>query len=77
MCWKRPAGIVRLANEHMARALRVISVERGHNPADYSLLCFGGAGGLHACDLAELLDMERYHHSGPVRCSVGHGHAGQ
>ena len=52
-------GIVRLANEHMARALRVISVERGYNPADYSLLCFGGAGGLHACDLAELLNMER------------------
>ena len=52
-------GIVRLANEHMARALRVISVERGHNPADYALLCFGGAGGLHACDLAELLNMKR------------------
>jgi N-methylhydantoinase A len=52
-------GIIRLANEHMARALRVISVERGHDPADYALLCFGGAGGLHACDLAELLNMER------------------
>ncbi len=52
-------GIVRLANEHMARALRVISVERGHDPADYALLCFGGAGGLHACDLAELLNMKR------------------
>ena len=52
-------GIVRLANEHMARALRVISVERGHDPVDYALLCFGGAGGLHACDLAELLNMER------------------
>jgi N-methylhydantoinase A len=52
-------GIVRLANEHMARALRVISVERGHNPAEYALLCFGGAGGLHACDLAELLGMKR------------------
>ncbi len=52
-------GIVRLANEHMARALRVISVERGYNPADYALLCFGGAGGLHACDLAELLNMQR------------------
>ena len=50
-------GIVRLANEHMARALRVISVERGHDPTDYALLCFGGAGGLHACDLAELLGM--------------------
>jgi N-methylhydantoinase A len=53
------SGIIRLANEHMARALRVISVERGHNPADYALLCFGGAGGLHACDLAELLNMQR------------------
>jgi len=52
-------GIVRLANEHMARALRVISVERGHDPADYTLLCFGGAGGLHACDLAELLNMTK------------------
>jgi N-methylhydantoinase A len=52
-------GIVRLANEHMARALRVISVERGYDPADYALLCFGGAGGLHACDLAELLNMKR------------------
>ena len=53
------SGIVRLANEHMARALRVISIERGHDPADYALLCFGGAGGLHACDLAELLNMKR------------------
>ncbi len=52
-------GIVRLANEHMARALRVISVERGYDSADYALLCFGGAGGLHACDLAELLRMKR------------------
>jgi N-methylhydantoinase A len=52
-------GIVRLANEHMARALRVISVERGYDPVDYALLCFGGAGGLHACDLAVLLHMKR------------------
>jgi N-methylhydantoinase A len=52
-------GVLRLANEHMARALRVISVERGHNPADYTLLCFGGAGGLHACDIAELLGMQK------------------
>ena len=52
-------GVIQIANEHMARALRVISVERGHNPADYTLLCFGGAGGLHACDLAELLSMQR------------------
>ncbi|GMR14660.1 MAG: hydantoinase/oxoprolinase family protein [Gammaproteobacteria bacterium] len=52
-------GVIQMANEHMARALRVISVERGYNPADYTLLCFGGAGGLHACDLAELLNMKR------------------
>lgn len=52
-------GVIRIANEHMARALRVISVERGHDPAEYALLCFGGAGGLHACDLAELLNMDR------------------
>ena len=52
-------GVVRLANEHMARALRVISVERGYDPAAYALLCFGGAGGLHACDLARLLNMQR------------------
>lgn len=50
-------GVIRLANEHMARALRVMSVERGHDPRDYALVCFGGAGGLHACDLAELLGM--------------------
>lgn len=52
-------GIVRLANEHMVRALRVISVERGYDPGDYALLCFGGAGGLHACDLAELLNVKQ------------------
>ncbi len=52
-------GVIRIANEHMARALRVISVERGYDPAEYTLLCFGGAGGLHACDLAELMGMRR------------------
>jgi len=50
-------GVIRIANEHMARALRVISVERGHDPREYALLCFGGAGGLHACELAEQLGM--------------------
>jgi N-methylhydantoinase A len=50
-------GIVRVANEQMARALRVMSVERGHDPRNYSLFCFGGAGGLHACELAQLLGM--------------------
>jgi len=41
----------------MAKALRVISVQRGHDPREFSLLCFGGAGGLHLCELAEALDM--------------------
>jgi len=50
-------GVVRLANEHMARALRVISVERGVDVNDYTLTCFGGAGGLHVCALAELMNM--------------------
>lgn len=45
-------GIVEVANAHMERALRVISVERGHDPRDFILLSFGGAGGLHAADLA-------------------------
>lgn len=53
------AGIIRIANEHMAKALRVISLERGHDPADFTLVCFGGAGGLHACELADLLGCHR------------------
>ena len=50
-------GIVRVADAEMARALRVISVERGLDPRDFALLAFGGAGGLHACTLAEELGM--------------------
>lgn len=49
------AGIIDIANEHMVRALRVISVQRGFDPAEFSLCCFGGAGGLHICALAEAL----------------------
>lgn len=48
-------GIIDIANEHMVRALRVISVQRGHDPKHFSLCCFGGAGGLHVCALAEAL----------------------
>lgn len=51
------AGIVRIANEHMAQALRVISVQRGHDPRDFTLVSFGGAGGLHVCALADLLSI--------------------
>ena len=48
-------GIIEIANAHMERALRVISVESGHNPRDFTLLSFGGAGSLHAIDLARRL----------------------
>lgn len=52
-------GIIRIANEHMARALRVISVQRGIDPRQMTLACFGGAGGLHVCALAESLGMRQ------------------
>ena len=51
-------GIVRIANANMERAVRVVSVQRGHDPRDFALLAFGGAGGLHACELAESLDCD-------------------
>ncbi len=52
-------GILEIANAHMERALRVISVERGHDPRDFILLSFGGAGGLHAVDLARRLSIPK------------------
>jgi N-methylhydantoinase A len=52
-------GIVEVANAHMERALRLISVERGYDPNDFTLLSFGGAGGLHACELAHKLSIRR------------------
>ncbi|MDX8395786.1 MAG: hydantoinase/oxoprolinase family protein, partial [Mariprofundaceae bacterium] len=61
------AGIIRIAEEHMAGALRVVSVQRGFDPKDFALLCFGGAGGLHACALADQLGI------GSVIFPVGSG----
>jgi N-methylhydantoinase A len=52
-------GVLRVANATMERALRRISVERGHDPRQFTLLPFGGAGPLHACDLADALGMRR------------------
>ncbi len=52
-------AVIRVANEHMARALRTISVQRGVNPAGFTLVSFGGAGGLHVCALAESLGMQQ------------------
>ena len=48
-------GILQIANVAMVRALRHVSVERGHDPANFTLVSFGGAGGLHACEIAEAL----------------------
>ena len=50
-------GVVRVANANMERAIRVVSVERGHDPRRFALLAFGGAGGMHACDIARRLDI--------------------
>jgi N-methylhydantoinase A/oxoprolinase/acetone carboxylase beta subunit len=46
------SGILRVANANMERAIRTISVERGHDPRDFALVAFGGCGGLHACEIA-------------------------
>jgi N-methylhydantoinase A len=53
-----PAAVVEVVNAEMLRALRVVSVERGHDPRDFVLVAYGGAGPLHACALAEELGME-------------------
>jgi N-methylhydantoinase A len=52
-----PAAVVSVVNAEMLRALRVVSVERGHDPSAFALVAFGGAGPLHACELADELGM--------------------
>ena len=52
-------GVVRVVNAGMERALRAVSVERGHDPRGFALLTFGGAGGLHAVELARALRVPR------------------
>src|SRR5208282_6037244 len=56
---KFAAGVVRVINATMEKAIRVVSIERGRDPRDYALLAFGGAGALHACALAEALSIPR------------------
>jgi len=51
----------------MERALRVVSVERGYDPREFALVAFGGAGGLHACELAEALAIPTVDYSGIAR----------
>jgi N-methylhydantoinase A len=53
-----PAAVVEVVNAEMLRALRVVSVERGHDPREFALVAYGGAGPLHACALAEELGVE-------------------
>ena len=53
------AGVVRVVNATMEKAIRVVSIERGRDPRDLALVAFGGAGGLHACALAESLSIPR------------------
>lgn len=51
-------GLIDIANEIMAGAIRKISISKGYNPKDFALVAFGGAGGLHACDIAEILGIK-------------------
>lgn len=53
------SGIIEVANANMEKALRVISLERGYDPREFALFSFGGAGGLHACELARGLGISK------------------
>ena len=70
-------GLERIANEKMAEGIRKISVSKGVDPADYALMTFGGAGGLHGCQLAELLHIEKViiPHEAGIFSAVGMGQA--
>lgn len=52
-------GIVRIANNNMVNAIKLISVNRGHDPRDFTLVAFGGGGGMHACALARELNIKK------------------
>ncbi len=53
------AGMVRVVNATMEKAIRVVSIERGYDPREFTLVAFGGAGGMHACELARALSIPR------------------
>ena len=66
-------GIVSVVTANMAQAIRVISVQRGHDPREYTLVAFGGAGPLHAARLARELEIPRIlvpRHPG-ILCALG------
>jgi len=68
-------GTIRIAVENMAQAIKKISVQRGHNVSAYALVCFGGAGGQHACLVADALGMGRifFHPLSGVLSAYGMG----
>ncbi|NNG00790.1 MAG: hydantoinase/oxoprolinase family protein [Desulfobacteraceae bacterium] len=60
-CDRRQAarGIVRIANNNMVNAIKLVSVNRGHDPRDFTLVAFGGGGAMHACSLAKELSIRK------------------
>lgn len=68
-------GFLRVANEKMALAIKAISVSKGYDVREYALVCFGGAGGQHACQVASLLDMKHviFHPLAGLMSSYGIG----
>src|SRR5205823_5573099 len=52
-------GVVKVVNANMEKAIRVVSIERGYDPRQFVLVAFGGAGAMHACDLAQALRIPR------------------
>jgi N-methylhydantoinase A len=57
--YESAVSVIRIANSMMSKILRIVSVERGYDPRDFSLVAFGGAGPMHACALAEELEINR------------------
>lgn len=70
-------GLERIANEKMAEAIRKISVSKGFDPSDYTIVAFGGAGGQHCCKIAELLNVNSVivPFDGGLLSAYGIGHA--
>ncbi len=71
------SGFIDIANEIMAGAIRKISLARGYDPADYAMIAFGGAGGLHACDIADMLGVRTIllPHDAGLLSAYGIGHS--
>jgi len=57
--YKVAETIIRIANSNMEKAIRVISVDKGYDPREFTLISFGGAGGLHACDIAREIGIKK------------------